>query len=108
MATQTGHSATAVAYAKSLLELANESKQAESINADLRALREAMDSDRSFAQFFRNPSISDADRLAVLTKSLSGVGGSQLLTNFLGVLGAHGRLRIPPDGARGLYGLLRR
>jgi F-type H+-transporting ATPase subunit delta len=88
------HSPTAVAYARSLLELANESNQAEAINADLQALREAMDSDPSFAQFFRNPSVSDADRLAVLTKSLSGVGGSQLLSNFLGVLGAHGRLGI--------------
>ena len=67
MAQNNQHSQTAVAYAKSLLELANESNQAEPINADLRALREAMDSDRSFAQFFRNPSISDADRLAVLT-----------------------------------------
>src|SRR5688500_2900002 len=99
MATQTGHSATAVAYAKSLLELANESNQAGAIIADLRGLLEMMDSDRSFAQFFRTPSISDSDRLAVLTESLSGVGGSQLLTSFLGVLGAHGRLGIRADVA---------
>ncbi len=99
MAQNNQHSQTAVAYAKSLLELANESNQAEAINADLEALREATESDASFAQFFRNPSISDADRLAVLTKSLSGVGGSQLLTNFLGVLGQHGRLGILADVA---------
>jgi F-type H+-transporting ATPase subunit delta len=92
------HSQTAVAYAKSLLELANESNQAEAINADLQALREALDSDPSFAQFFRNPSISDAERLEVLNKALSG-GGSQLLKNFLGVLGAHGRLGILADVA---------
>jgi F-type H+-transporting ATPase subunit delta len=98
MAQNNQHSQTAVAYAKSLLELANESNQAESINADLQALREAMDSDKSFAQFFRNPSISDADRLAVLNKALLG-GGSQLLKNFLGVLGAHARLGILADVA---------
>ncbi len=99
MAQNNQHSQTAVAYAKSLLELANASNQAKPMNADLQALREAMDSDPSFAQFFRNPSISDADRLAVLTKSLSGVGGSQLLTNFLGVLGQHGRLGTLADVA---------
>lgn len=98
MAQNNQHSPTAVAYAKSLLELANESDQAETINADLEALREAMESDPTFAQFFRNPSISDAERLAVLTKSLSG-GGSQLLTNFLGVVGSHGRLGILADVA---------
>src|SRR5215213_3575774 len=98
MAIQSGHSATAVAYAKSLLELANESNQTEAINGDLQALREAMESDRSFEQFFRNPSISDAERLEVLNKALSG-GGSQLLKNFLGVLGAHGRLGILADVA---------
>ena len=98
MATQTSHSATSISYAKSLLELANESNQAEAINADLQALREAMDSDPSFAQFFRNPSISDAERLEVLNKAQSG-GGSQLLMNFLGVLGAHGRLGTLADVA---------
>src|SRR5215210_6132350 len=98
MATQSSHSATAVSYARSLLDLANESNQAETINADLQALREAMDSDPSFASFFRNPSISDSDRLDVLTKALSG-GGSQLLKNFLGVLGQHGRLGILADVA---------
>lgn len=98
MATQTSHSATSISYAKSLLQLANESNQAEAINADLQALREAMDSDPSFAQFFRNPSISDAERLEVLNKALSG-GGSQLLKNFLGVLGAHGRLGTLADVA---------
>lgn len=95
MGTQSQHSPTVIAYARSLLELANEQNQAEPINRDLGALAEALESDDSFDHFLRSPSISDTDRLDVLKKAIGG-GASPLLGNFLGVLGSHGRLALLP------------
>jgi len=104
MATQSQHSPTVIAYAKSLLELANEQNQAEAINNDLAALGEALGSDPSFGHFLRSPSVSDSDRLNVLKKATG--GASPLLNNFLGVLAAHGRLGILPDVAEAYDELL--
>ena len=92
MATQSQHSPTVIAYAKSLLELATEQNQAEPINAEMQSLGEAIGSDPMFENFLRSPSVSDDDRLAVLKKATT--GASQLLTNFLGVLAAHSRLGL--------------
>ena len=97
MAQTKQHSQTAIAYARSLLELANEQNAAESINTDLQQLREALESDPTFGHFLRSPSISDDERLGVLKRAAS--GAPQLLNNFLGVLGNHGRLGILPEVA---------
>ena len=92
MAQNTQHSPTVIAYAKSLLELATEQKQAEPINGELTAIGEAIRSNDSFENFLRSPSVSDDDRLAVLKKATT--GASQLVSNFLGVLASHSRLGL--------------
>jgi F-type H+-transporting ATPase subunit delta len=92
------HSQSAVTYARSLLELANERNEAEAINADLQALREAIESDRSFQEFLSNPSVSVSDRARVIKQTLEG-RTSQLLRNFVGVLAANGRLGLLAEAA---------
>ena len=105
MATRTQYSASALAYAKSLLELANERNEAESINADLQALHEALESDPAFNEFLANPSVSTGDRAKVLKHTLEG-RSSQLLRNFVGVLGANGRLGLLSEAAEAYDHLL--
>jgi F-type H+-transporting ATPase subunit delta len=99
------HSQSSIAYARSLLELANERNEAEPINADLQALREAIESDPAFKDFLANPSVSAGDRARVLKSTLEG-RASQLLRNFVGVLAANGRLRILADTAAAYDDLL--
>ena len=99
------HSASAVAYARSLLELANERNEAEPINADLQALREAIESDPTFQEFLSNPSVSTGDRARVIKHTLEG-RASQLLRNFVGVLAANGRLGLLAEAAAAYEDLL--
>ena len=99
------HSQSAIAYGRSLLELANERGEAESINADLQALREAIDSDPTFNEFLSNPSVSTGDRARVIKQTLEG-RASQLLRNFVGVLAANGRLGLLTQAAAAYDDLL--
>ena len=90
MAEKFKSSSVATAYAKPLLELANEQDQAESIGQELRALREVVESNPTFAEFLSNPGVSEAERGEVLKRTLEG-RASPLMLNFLGVLNARGR-----------------
>ena len=51
------YSPAVVSYARALLELASEQNQAEPLNVDLQAFREAIQSDPAFNAFLRDPAI---------------------------------------------------
>jgi F-type H+-transporting ATPase subunit delta len=84
-------SSVATAYARPLLELANEQNQAEAIGKELSALRELVESNRTFAEFLANPGVSEAERAQLLDRVFKG-RASPLLMNFLRVLNTRGRL----------------
>ena len=90
MAEKFKSSSVATAYAKPLLELANEQNQAEAIGQELRGLREILESNPTFAEFLSNPGVSEAERAEVLKRTFEG-RASPLLFNFLRVLNARGR-----------------
>jgi F-type H+-transporting ATPase subunit delta len=85
MARAKHNSLAAVAYAQSLLDLANDQKNAEPIGADLNAIAEIVRQNPSFAEFLGNPSISENER-GTLIKKVFGASPPPLMRNFLGVL----------------------
>ena len=92
------HAATAAtpianAYARSLLELANEQQQAEAIGEEMRGVRQLLDESPTFADVLANPGVKGSDRLGLLERTFRG-RASPLLWNFLGVLNARGRLGL--------------
>src|SRR4051812_27903838 len=94
MATSTKHySPTAAAYAKALLELATEAKQAEPVGKELTDIQQVIADNDIFRRFLSEPTISDDERIAALKKIFGGKA-SPLVMNFLGVLNVKGRLKI--------------
>jgi F-type H+-transporting ATPase subunit delta len=94
MAKSTNHTSPyAHAYAQSLLELANEQKQAPQIGEELGQLRQIVDENRTFRLFLADPAIGVWERGEVLKRVFGEGKVSPLLYNFLRVLNAHGRLR---------------
>lgn len=93
MATQTHNSPTAVTYARSLLELAQERKLAEPIGQELASIAEILTANPTFLAFLRDPAISSDERIRVVDKVLK-PSVNPLLANFLGVMGMHNRLGI--------------
>jgi F-type H+-transporting ATPase subunit delta len=93
MASQTHNSATAVTYARSLLELAQEKNQADSIGKDLAGIAEVLQTNATFDAFLRDPGISVAERTRVIDTVLK-PSIDPLLANFLGVLNARNRMGI--------------
>lgn len=83
----------AIAYARSLLELAEERGQLEPINADLRSLREIVQENPTFRAFLRDPGVAESERADVLKRVFDGKV-SPLLMNFLMVTNNHGRLGL--------------
>lgn len=90
MAKNNQKSSIATAYAASLLELANEQKQAEQIGQELEQIGQILAENRSFQLFLSDPAISETERGEVL-KRVFGGKVSQLVSNFLGVLNRKGR-----------------
>jgi F-type H+-transporting ATPase subunit delta len=93
MAAQTHNSATAVTYARSLLELAQADHTAEPIGQDLSGIAEVLKTNPTFGAFLRDPGISQAERARVINGVLK-PSILPLLANFLGVLNNHNRLGI--------------
>lgn len=93
MATTKHYSPAAASYAQALLELANESKQAEAVGSELSSLQQLLADNETFRRFLAEPTISSDDREAFLKKVFTGKA-SPLLLNFLGVLNAKGRLKL--------------
>src|SRR5438132_8132961 len=91
MAKTTRPPSYAVTYARSLLELANESKQAEAIGQELSALRQIVQENPTFGKFLADPAIGAIERERTIDRIFKGKL-SPLMHNFIGVLNAHGRL----------------
>src|SRR5215213_1137845 len=83
---------TAVAYARSILELANE-RQAAEFGQELAAVGELLKQNPSFAAFLADPGIGANERTAALDKLFRG-RLSPLVMNLLSVLNARGRLNL--------------
>jgi F-type H+-transporting ATPase subunit delta len=83
---------TAIAYARSMLELANERGQADEIGREMAGIREITDQNPSFAAFLADPGIGATERTATLDRVFRN-RVSPLVMNFLGVLNNKGRLR---------------
>jgi F-type H+-transporting ATPase subunit delta len=86
-------SLTAFTYAQSILELANEQKQAEPIGQELVSLKQILDENPSVREVFTNPAISAEEREQLLERVFRN-NLAPLLFNTLGVLNAHNRLGL--------------
>ena len=93
MAQTTHASPTAVTYARSLLELAQERNLAQPIGQELEQIAEVLESNPTFREFLKDPAIGSDERSGVLDRVLRS-RVNPLLSNFLGVLNLHGRLRL--------------
>jgi F-type H+-transporting ATPase subunit delta len=89
----THHSPTSLAYAQSLLELANEQNQAEPIGQELGQLREILEQQPAFAAYLGDPGIGIDERGRAIDRIFAGQV-SKLIHNFLGVLNLKGRLNL--------------
>jgi F-type H+-transporting ATPase subunit delta len=92
-ASETHASPLAVAYAQSVLDLANAAGQAEPIGQELAGLKQIVDENPSFREVLTNPSISQDERGELLERIFRS-RISSLLFNTLGVLNQHGRLGL--------------
>src|SRR5262245_4514818 len=102
---QTHASPAAIAYAQSILDLANEQKQAEAIATEVAALRQLVDENPPFREVLTNPAISTAEREQLLERIFKGKV-SPLLFNTLGVLNEKNRLGLISQIAQGYGDLL--
>jgi F-type H+-transporting ATPase subunit delta len=85
----------AVAYAQALLDLANETKNAEAIGEELGELRQIIDANEQFAQVLADPAISNEERGQLLHRVFDG-RASQLVLKFLGLVNEKNRLSLLP------------
>lgn len=87
------HSPAAVAYARSMLELASESSSEEAVGAELGQIAGVLQENPSFRTFLADPSISQESRGQTVRKVFGGrVSG--LILNLLGVMNAKDRLSL--------------
>jgi|SRR5688500_15949937 len=105
MKTASATNPTAVAYARSLLELANERNQADEIGQEMAGIRDILAEQPSFAAFLADPGIGGTERTATLDKVFKG-RVSPLVSNFLGVVNNHGRMRMLGPIAQAFVDLL--
>ena len=84
---------TAVAYARSILELANERNQAQEFGQELTAIGELLRQNPSFAHYLADPGIGASERTATLDRLFRGKA-SPLVMNLMGVLNNRGRLNL--------------
>lgn len=97
-------SPTAVAYAQSMLELANEQKQAEAIGTELKELRKVVGENPAANEVLVNPAIGVDERAHMLDRIFKN-NVSPLLFNVLGVMNQHNRLGLIGEVAQA-YGEL--
>ncbi len=82
-------------YARSLLGLAADGKEAGAIEAELAALAGLLAADPELASYFSSPLVDDEARAATLEKAFRG-RASELVVNTLQVMNGKGRLRLVP------------
>jgi F-type H+-transporting ATPase subunit delta len=80
-------------YARALLQLANESKQADPIRQELKALREILDANPTFATLLGDLGVSESTRGRLIQRTFNG-RVSPTLMNFLGLLNSKGRVGL--------------
>lgn len=97
----------ALAYAQSVLDLANDQQQAESVSEELDRLATIVEENPSFREVLTNPSISPDERQGLLERLFRG-NISPLLFNVLGVLNTKNRLGLIEQIAQGYDDLLQR
>jgi F-type H+-transporting ATPase subunit delta len=90
---QSRPSPLSVAYAQSLLQLANERKEGEPIGQQLADVRGIVGGNASAGEMFTNPSVSVDERAKLLDKVFRH-NVSPLIFNLLGVMNQHGRLGL--------------
>ena len=105
MKTVSATNPTAVAYARSMLELANERGQAEDIGREMSGILELTQQNPTFAAFLADPGIGATERTETLDRIFRG-RVSPLVMNFLGVLNNKGRLRLMGSIAEAYVNLL--
>lgn len=93
MAQTMKQSGAAVQYARAMLDLANDKKQAEPIGQEMTEIGKIIAGNKSLASFLSDPGISAADRSELLNKVFKG-RVSQLVFNMMGVLNSKGRLGL--------------
>jgi F-type H+-transporting ATPase subunit delta len=80
-------------YARALLQLANETKQAEPLRAELKSLSEILEKNPTFKAILSDPAVSEATRDTLLKKTFAN-RASPTLVNFLGLLNSKGRIGL--------------
>lgn len=90
------HSTLALTYARSLLELANESGQIEPVANDVEALEQVLAQNPGFIEFLKNPGIGHEERSAVISRIFGG-RINVLLDRFLHLMSERGRLGSLPE-----------
>src|SRR5512133_3300650 len=96
----TGISPAASAYAQAIIELASESgdvAKADELGEELAQVAKLVKGDDLFRAFLADPSISTADRAALINNVFGAGRASELLVNTLGVLNVKNRLALIPE-----------
>ena len=101
----THHSVAILAYAQSLLDLANEQNQADPIGGELSQLRDLIEQNPAFGLYLADPAIGHDERGRMLKEIFAGKV-APLLWNFLGVLNLKDRLKDLPEMAAAYKDLL--
>lgn len=91
MASYTQNSSAAHAFAQALFELADERKQLDAIAAEMSAIGQAVKSTPGIAAFFANPVVKQAEREAVVQRSIIATA-SPLTGSFIKLLMAKHQL----------------
>ena len=83
---------THVAYARALLELAEDRDALQETAEEADALRQVLDETPALRDFLRNPGISAEERAKVIDEAFGDGRASSLMLNFLHVLNRKGRM----------------
>ena len=86
-------SPVAVAYARSLLELANERNTARDVGEEMKAISQLMKENPQFKEFLANPAVGHNDRQRVIENVFKGQA-SELVYNLIRVANAKGRAGV--------------
>jgi F-type H+-transporting ATPase subunit delta len=96
MASASPNSQVVSRYARALLQLANESGQAEAIRGDMNGLGEVFTASPELARHLADPAVSQASRAGLLQRVFAGRVNPTVM-KFLGVLNVKGRLGLLPE-----------
>lgn len=93
------NSHVAAAYARSILDLANEQQQADAVGQEMRDLGQLFEQTEGFAELLANPGVAESERRTLLDRAFRG-RLSPLVMNLLGVMQDKGRLPMVRHVAR--------